>query len=247
MTKVALFLDFDGVICDSVDECFLSSWIAYYQFYLEDSPQAVSLEEKRRFRSLRPFIRSGEDYVLIQDLIAGDHQIKNQAEFDLMVREKGAELMDHFKELFYRAREEQIKRDRKAWLRLSKPYPGFTKRLKNIVGLSSCFILSSKRPEFIREILLSWDINWPLGRILYPDKREKRELIMEHLVDLKHTVGIEEAIFVEDQIDHLAKVPDREVRCILAAWGYVVADWLDQDKYEVMSLSDFLQLIDSIS
>ena len=62
--KILLFLDFDGVICDSEPECFESSSVAYRKL---KSPENVSksLEHRSLFRQLRPLIRSGEDYLVI--------------------------------------------------------------------------------------------------------------------------------------------------------------------------------------
>ena len=57
-------IDFDGVICDSIKECFLSSAHA-----LGHDPEILSDAGNvkfRKFKSLRPFVRSGEDYILIQ-------------------------------------------------------------------------------------------------------------------------------------------------------------------------------------
>ena len=58
-----VFLDFDGVICDSALECLVSSWEAYFRDHGRDAPKAVPVDLKERFLALRPYVRSGEDSV----------------------------------------------------------------------------------------------------------------------------------------------------------------------------------------
>ena len=65
-----LYLDFDGVVCDSERECFVSSWLTYRQLGGATGGEHISLRARRRFRQMRPLIRSGEDYVVIQQILA---------------------------------------------------------------------------------------------------------------------------------------------------------------------------------
>ena len=99
MRKTYLFLDFDGVVCDSVPECFLSSHIAYNEF-LGRPVTAVPLETKKRFYEYRPFMRSGEDYFLLQKFIEEGKTISVQEDFDRVIRALPPGTMETYKKLF---------------------------------------------------------------------------------------------------------------------------------------------------
>src|SRR5512138_3366484 len=118
-----LILDFDGVICDSLDECFVSSWPAYHTLYRKSPPPKVPITLRDDFARLRPFIRTGEDYLLIQEILTQGKSVQDQAAFDALIAEAGPEKMRIFKELFTKARSELLEKDKRFWLSLNRIYP----------------------------------------------------------------------------------------------------------------------------
>jgi beta-phosphoglucomutase-like phosphatase (HAD superfamily) len=87
--NTALFLDFDGVLCDSVAECFVSSWLAYFDREGSKMPESVSLAQKDLFTRYRPFIRRGADYMLLQYAIENNIELVAQRDFDNLERALG--------------------------------------------------------------------------------------------------------------------------------------------------------------
>lgn len=223
MNKTTLFFfDFDGVICDSIDECLLSSWLAYYKFFIKKEPPAMPLSFRSRFASLRPFIRDGQDYLLIHQLQQADIQIQSQQEFDNRISRTGATRMQTYRELFYTARDFLLKEDIAFWCRLNRLYPHMQQVLPVYLAYPTFYILSTKKPEYILKILKYNHLQIPAARVLYPGKESKCEIIKT----VMQKTGKSRAVFVDDQIDHLYKVKDPSIKTYLPSWGYIKSEWL---------------------
>lgn len=236
-----LAIDFDGVLCDSVRECFVGSWLAFYEKILGSTPPAVGLDDYRRFRRFRPFIRSGEDYVLLQRVIHDGIELGDQADFDRQLVAEGPERMEEFGNAFYGVREQLLQSQRLFWLALNPLFPGLVRPIQALREDSRCIILSTKRPPFIREILLHHGIDWPLARILHPGKGRKWDTIQEQLEKRGEPSGT--VVFVEDQPDHFADCPQERARCLLAVWGYVKPEWVRDPALLNIELDAFVALL----
>ena len=224
------FLDFDGVICDSIYECFVSSWIAYYKHLTKIIPSETYLKEIELFKEFRPYIRRGADYLLIHKIINQGKTIKNQNDFNILEKKEGDKTMDNFHDLFYLVRNELINSDKDYWLGLNLIYPKLKKYLLSISTLKTFYILSTKKAEFIHEILLSNNINWDINRIIYSGKDKKVDIINNIMLKLK----ISNSYFIDDQIDHFLNNPYDNIKCFLASWGYVKDSWLAQNKIPIV-------------
>ena len=217
-----LVLDFDGVICDSIDECFLMSWIAYHELFLDTRPDSVPVAARRDFGRLRPFIRTAEDFVIIQEMLATGVAVGNQAEFDEALHRAGGEKRELFRRLAYEARTGLMKEDRGAWLAMNRVYPHVKTAMVRMGSFARVAVLSTKKPQFIVEILRWHGIELPGERILesvHEPKLAATERLRAHS-------GCARAYLVEDQIDHIRDNPYPEVEVRLATWGYVRPEWL---------------------
>lgn len=235
-----LVLDFDGVICDSIDENYAVSWVAYHALFRKDTA-ASSPASRRDFARLRPFIRSGEDFLVIQEILSTGSTVKDQAEFDELWRRAGAEKRAEFRKLFYQERSEMLARDRASWLALNRVYPHMKEAFRVLENGAPFHVLSTKEPQFIEEILSASQIRVPRERILFSDKEPK----LAATEKLRVEGGFEEAILVEDQVDHLRGNRNPRVRGLLAAWGYVREEWLKEEPRAapVITAEDFLALV----
>ncbi|MEW5816295.1 MAG: hypothetical protein AB1798_12970, partial [Spirochaetota bacterium] len=185
MTADALvFIDFDGVICNSLAECYASSWLAYYTYVKGEENISVQLRQKHLFDQYRPFIRNGEDYVLLQDCIEKGIELPNQKAFDAVLKKQGRMRMAEFSGFFYKARKTLLENYRGYWLSLNRLYPDVAGIIKKAAECDAIHILSTKRPEFIIEILNANAIYWKRGRIHYPVKIGKIAYI-EKILDEK--------------------------------------------------------------
>lgn len=236
-----LVLDFDGVICDSVEECFVSSWTAYHALHRRRSVGDISEapdSARAAFRAMRPFVRSGEDFVLIQELIAGGESVRTQIEFDRAWERPGTPSRDRFKELFYRARTDLREKDRRAWLSLNRIYPHVSAALSRISPPLRMYILSTKKPQFVSETLEANGISVPAAHVLYSHGEPKLATVEK----LREALGCEEAIFVEDQIDAIRGNTNPRIQVSLASWGYVQESWL-REEIPILHPDEFLNLL----
>jgi phosphoglycolate phosphatase-like HAD superfamily hydrolase len=238
--RSCFFLDFDGVICDSIPECFLSSYTAYRELLLGETVKAVPLRDKALFYAYRPFIRSGEDYLLIHDIIRRGVVVGSQDAFDREIARAGKQRMAEYGRLFYRARENILAADRQFWLDLNPLFPGMRELLLSAAENRDFYILSTKKPPFIREILLRRGIAWNTRRILFPGKETKKDVIESIML----SGGGGGAVFVDDQLDHLlVAAENKNIAGYLAAWGYVKQPWLAQTGVPVIHFEDLRKLI----
>jgi len=220
VSRRILFLDFDGVICDSIDECFVSSWLAYHRRVGIPQPSSLAVGLRRRFAEMRPFIRSGEDYVVIQRLLAEGRVVSTQAEFDAALAAEGG--MDGLKEVFYAARGGLLESDRAYWLSLNRVYREVRGPLARMADRDDVRVLSTKKSEFIVEILAANGISLPIDRVIYTGSRTKAGIIATMLAPA------DRALLVDDQIDHLLACTDPRVEVRLALWGYIRPEWRGQ-------------------
>ena len=250
MSTHALVLDFDGVICDSIDECFASSWAAYHHLYLGRHPAYMPVSLRRDFARLRPLVRGGADFMLIQEMLEKGESASRQFEFDALARGAGDEKLRLFHDLFYKARAEMLQKDRQSWLAMNRIYPHVAAALSRLPAGAPVYILSTKKPEFIAEVLSAKGFELPRERILYSGSEKKLAIVS----NVGREGGFAEATFVDDQIDHLlceeAAPPDvtrrsaPRIRTFLASWGYVKEEWLREPlRVPVLTPQEFPALV----
>ena len=247
--RCLLFLDFDGVVCDSERECFVSSWLTWRELAAAGvgpapppgplpaapSPPQVTLRARRRFRELRPLIRYGEDYVVIQYLLAREEAQPEyrgpatQEEFDACRSALGATRIAAWKRAMAATRARFLQRDRDGWLALNRIYPHMHALLTGH-DLANVRILSTKAAELVCEILRAHAIPLPAAAVFHAASNpagadtRKLDLIAAQLDALPGG----RALFVEDQLDHLLDNGDARIAAYLADWGYVLPQWLAQ-------------------
>jgi phosphoglycolate phosphatase-like HAD superfamily hydrolase len=235
-----LVLDFDGVICDSVEECFLSSWNAYHGLHRGAAVEEAPARARAEFRSMRPFARSGEDFVLIQELVGSGMNVNSQVDFDGSWGRAGLPSRAEFKELFYRARTELLAADRRRWLSLNTVHPHVAAALPRLHRGVPLYILSTKKPQFVREILAANGLDIPEDHVLYSEEEPKLSTVER----VRASLGCEEAVFIEDQIDAIRDNPNPRIRAFLASWGYVQESWLRGDTgVSILSAEGFSDLL----
>ena len=223
-TDCILFLDFDGVICDSLRECLVVSWIAYHHHFRKSRPDRVAVGLRAKFADMRCLIRSGEDYLLIQHLIAHSEEVTAQRDFDRQAERIGSDTMHRFQELFYAARSELLESDRQYWLRLNRIYTHMLDGMRDLSDSAPVFIISTKRIAYIDELLRAHGIGFDVARIIYSGASRKLSIISSVL----DASACPQALFVDDQIDHFADNKDQRIDCRLATWGFVKPQWLQQ-------------------
>jgi phosphoglycolate phosphatase-like HAD superfamily hydrolase len=225
MGDCLLFLDFDGVLCDSLQETLVCSWIAYHKHVRRETPDSMPAGLKRQFSRLRPFIRTGEDYIVLQEILFQKLPVDDQTGFDEWREKLGADTLRRYKDFFYDARQGLIARDPSLWYSLNPLFPELEEALKRKPLNPRIYILSTKKQEFILAILRRHDIDFVSDNVIDSESEKKLEIIGQIL----STSGYPHARFIDDQIDHLLNLIDKRIETFLADWGYIKADWLKNE------------------
>ena len=216
-----VFLDFDGVVCDSLEECFQTSGLLLsfpqddWEFLAGQHPPRIDFGEeyKERFRRVRPYIRSGEDYIVVHRLLEQKKDPQSQKEFDAALEQEGQVRLEFYKKRLYVLRESLLNWQAELWMTWNPLYPGMAETLKSVLKNPRVVILSTKKAEFIAAILKFHGVVWPAERIFYTNGRAKLAIVDE-------VAGRSASTLIDDQIDHL-DFSHPLCRCRLALWGYV--------------------------
>lgn len=221
MTK-ALFLDFDGVLFDSLPEAYRLGRFAYRG---TDVHAPVDEADYARFSSLRFFVTHSAQYWRIFRLIdliglSGDDADYRNA-YTQLVEEGHADEMRLFDENFLGLRKTLIAEEHAFWLSLSKPYPFFYEVKSLFRSASSPIIVTTKNRAAVLENLMQEGIFASPERIM--DKADclraggKRSLIASFMA----REGIARGIFIDDILENIREcegLPGLE--CLHAGWGY---------------------------
>ena len=211
----AVFLDFDGVIIDSIKECFLLSKDIYYGF---SDFKYDNKEYKKIFCAFRGLVNPPFEYMVLHKTI--ECYLKNNIlDFKLKFAElkKGVNLdqKSKFEYLFFQLRK-YYQKNINNWLLLHQ-ITNFGKTLQN-KNLENYFIVTTKNKESVRLLLNFFIIK--IENIFdiknYRLQGSKGKVISSFLDNSKYN----QAIFIDDAVENLNSVNDKRIKCYFADWGY---------------------------
>lgn len=221
-----LALDFDGVLCDGLQEYFQVSWRAYRQIW-PDGGHGDPAELERRFAPLRAVIETGwEMPVLLRAMATG---VTDAEIGDRWPQVRGATLADRDPQELARCldgvRDTWIADDLDGWLGLHRFYPGTMARLQALLaaGTTSIYIVTTKEGRFVRQLLARAGIEFPGDRVFGKEVQQPKPQTLLRLLATEE-VAPAGLWFVEDRLQTLqavAQTPALEgTGLFLAAWGY---------------------------
>ena len=243
-----LALDFDGVVCNGLQEYFASTKKAYQQIWSAEADDRLAPS----FYRLRPVIETGwEMPILLRALVLGMEE---------------AEIADHFQEIATQivakesllkqelvnsldgVRDSWIKNDLDDWLGLHSFYPGVIEKLSKVINSQTIlYIVTTKEGRFVKQLLQQQGIDLPVEQIIGKESKRPKYETLRILRD-KHQHSDEIGItFVEDRLRALQEVAQQSdlefVRLFLADWGYNLEGdrhLATQDtRIKLISLEDF--------
>ncbi len=244
-------LDFDGVICDSAGEGFLSAWPVYCHIWNKGaiSPPPGFAEA---FRRLRPVIETGWEFIvlirLLEEKIPEEQIAQNfQEEWCPYIMQKYRLQSTDLSTRFDRVRDEWIGSDLAGWLQSQHFYPGVAARLNQILQSGiPLFVITTKEGRFAAKLLEQNDVPLSLNHVLGKEQQQpKRELLRR--VSRQTGVPYADLWFVEDRLKTLHNVQGendlQEVKLFLAEWGYNTPSEREQARQDhrihLLSLAQF--------
>ena len=218
--KQLLAMDFDGVIADSISECAVAGYNGYKAYcgnnFRIKTPEEINTDQLNKFRIMRPYIRSGEDYIYLFQALNESVNIDSQEGFDefQMVY---IDRKETYYQLFYSARQTLITSNRDNWIALNPLYNGMGEFLQSIQN--KIHIVSTKASKYIIEILNSNDIEFNPKQVHEASRGLSKTDIIIKLMH-EYNLSPSNMVFIDDHLDTLHQVESVNVRCMLAGWGY---------------------------
>lgn len=256
MFKFLLALDFDGVLCDGLQEYFWVAWRTYCVLEIDRNcsvRQPPPQEKFGIFSRCRAVIETGWEMPL---LIHALQQERSEAEildrWSEIVKELQASAeIPSAKTLaaqLDQIRDRWIEEDLSGWLALHRFYPGVLSWLQTLLAKEQPIaIVSTKEGRFINQLLSQSGINFPSNLIFGKEvKQPKSETLRQLITAYPHLNSI---CFVEDRLATLQSVKAasdlQNVQLFLADWGYNTPQDRSQatqdDRIQRLSLDDLAQ------
>jgi len=215
-----LTMDFDGVIADSISECAVVGYNGYKAYcgnnFRIKTPEEINPDQLRKFRSMRSYIRSGEDYVYLFHALNENINIESQEDFDDF-HTAYFDRKESYYQMFYSARRTLMSSNHKSWIALNPLYNGMYEYLQ--IVQNKIHIISTKASKYIIEILISNGIEINPKRVHEAGRGFSKKDIIIRLMR-EYNLSMSNMIFIDDHFDTLRKVKSVGVRCMLAGWGY---------------------------
>ncbi|MFC1747417.1 HAD family hydrolase [Pseudomonadota bacterium] len=213
----AVILDFDGVVVDSIEECYQVAKEAYFGF--ADIPvNEKALKEV--FFKYRGIVRPAYQYLFLMRAIVendcADRKNGIYSRFYELEEATDQSVRAHFETVFFGLRGLK-QQDIQSWIQLNP----LTEYGKTLVGkkLGDYCIVTTKDRFSVEQLLMHNNIAIDLiyDRDDYKQYGNKGEIITKFLDENEQ---YESAIFVDDAAEHLDTVKDSRVKNYFADWGY---------------------------
>lgn len=224
MSKTLIFLDFDGVLCDSVKEAYILTRFAYKNI---DVKQPINDQDYQMFRTYRFLVANSWQYYILADILEKyPYQEADfiEARYRYIVSEGKTAACDEFNKKFLEKRKELMEQDFGFWNGLETP-TNFLQKLKNIFAQadnSTFAILSTKNKDAIIKKFDFWGIVFDKDLIF--DKKDLESLSKGEFIDnyLNSHSEIDNAILVDDNEENINSCANIEnLKACLTSWGYL--------------------------
>ncbi|KAL3795368.1 hypothetical protein HJC23_009541 [Cyclotella cryptica] len=266
-----LFLfDFDGVVCDSCDECTVSAWRTCHLLNAIKGDTSLSTTHPPQWlfdkmREIRPAIEVGWQIpVLLSVLMEQNYAsspdcpamtvpeiLENYESLVLTWLEQHSLIADDMIHTFGKVRDDWIENDLTSWLDINVFYHGIAKAISHCSG--EVVLVTTKQQRFATALVrhagiptsaMPDDSIYGLG--MY---KSKADVIVERMT--KRKTDPENTHFFEDRWPTIAKcLKDKrleKVKFYLCSWGYCtpgeVALASQEPRVEVLSLDDFSKIV----
>ena len=217
-TESIFLLDFDGVLCNSLNESLIVSYNTYHKCNLR-SIKNISSKECEYFYNNRWLVRpAGEYFILWKGYELGINI--NQLMFNKL-KTKYHESISSFHKSFYNQREE-LKKNISYWLSLHKTYDNVKNFLVNTQD--KIFIVTNKDERSVVSISKHFGYFDKIKDIYSMEiSFNKKVLVKKIFNDYKVNLKEQSIFFIDDNIENLIEIDSmpEHINAILATWGYV--------------------------
>jgi len=238
MDMPTYLVDFDGVICDSRQECLITSHAAYRRAFFGRkeafAAAAIAPEAGSRFVSNRYLARTAREFALLWDLIDAARPI-DEDEWEQVRSTADEARLARFHDVFYSTRYEWMRQDLPGWISTHRFFPEMRAALMKWLAQGRAHIVSSKDSRSIMALLEHHGIEIAESMVGGCEGGDK----IEHFRRLRETNSGELA-FIDDNIDNLRTARGSGIAGCLASWGYtsdVLIEAARREGFPILSLA----------
>ncbi|PJZ86291.1 hypothetical protein [Leptospira harrisiae] len=237
--------DFDGVVCDSTDECMITSWNTWQRWNRRDlkrrSVAEFSFEEKSEFRKLRPRVRGAGEYFILNVILENKIKIENQEDYEIQLG-LHKEDIPKFKKLFLAERQDFRKDHPKDWVLLHSVYQEVIDILREISVEKKLYIATLKDFLSIRMILDFYNVDLPDERIFDESKILNKFDALKQIMKISNFQK-KDLVFFDDNVTHLYESYADGFNVYLTAWSNPIPEYLEEAIIKnIPIIKDFKQL-----
>lgn len=220
MMKNIVFLDFDGVLFDTVAE-------SYYVIKMMNN-EVIDIDkfqdtlEYKIFLSKRYLVETAWNYYLIVELLKENLNVEEfEIEYNRLKKVDNNAYSD-FERLFFDTRRKIVDKNFDLWIKLHKPYSFLDSVVQEFSNyINEFYIVSTKNKDIIVKLLETYRIDIPVENIFgngdYKKFGNKSKLITEIIKNK----NVKNAIFIDDIKEHLSKCKEIDNLTLYQAdWGY---------------------------
>ncbi len=215
LEKVVYCFDFDGVLCDTMDESLITSYNAYFE---RDAKSVSEIDPGLRdfFYEHRYLVRpAGEYYILYRTFQKGEKAVGKERFIEL--KASLAEEMKGYAGRFYASRE-HLKKHVECWECLHKVYPqgaDFFERGRPF------FIVTNKDKNSVIALASHYGFIDRIIEIYSKEISVDKRILMEKLIaDHGLSPSTHRIVYVDDHEGTLGEMKELPLDLYLASWGY---------------------------
>jgi phosphoglycolate phosphatase-like HAD superfamily hydrolase len=212
-----LVIDFDGVVCDALEECALITWLGEAGRRPWTSGSAQHRRLTRRFvgtfRRVRDFSRTLDHFVVAH--LPYSEWIRGQRDFDRLFGSLPEAYVDDFTSQASAARRRIRTDEPDFWLGMHTVYPGVGPLLERHAPTTA--IVTAKDEASVWDILRWHGLDHTINEVIGECGR-KDEAVRDLCV--RHSVEPAQASFIDDNLTNVRRVASVGVSAIWARWGY---------------------------
>lgn len=220
--KNLLCLDFDGVICDSINECLLVSYNCFFELNGQRFRQVEEIIKipaniREMFYRKRYLVRPAKDYWLLMKLIIEDNSLIDEENFSRNLIGKD-DYLNEFEKLFFNYRENMIKERLELWLSLNPIYPEFYDYYR-VNSTKEFYIVTNKNRSAVETILKHNNIEIDQANIISKEILKSKESALKKIAEL-NKLDNNQLIFIDDSPATIRELNSLFPNSYLANWGY---------------------------
>jgi hypothetical protein len=239
MTEPFYVLDFDGVICDSREECMVTSFNACRRLRgdheLDFDENSIPLKDRLLFRKYRFLARTAQEFKLLWDLIRSEQAIAaNRLIRDQVVADE-SELAD-YRRCFYDVRVEWRERDLPSWLSANPIFGDVAARAIRWMEAGRLAVVSAKDTDSI--LIIMHSNGFPLDPCVVRGMDEASDK-GEFFGEIRTCHPDDRVVLIDDHIENLMLAKPLGFELCLATWGYTAEEIISEaPRYGIQPISE---------